>query len=141
MADENFTSLQSAQLYNGLTLAYIGDAVFEMYVRMHILKRGLTQPHRMHQMAKAYVSAQAQAEILRVWMDSGELDEDELEIVKRGRNAKGRSAPKNTDPATYRLSTAFESLIGFLYLANRLKRMEELIGKAYSIVEGNGTME
>lgn len=129
----------SAQLYNGLTLAYIGDAVYELHVRLHLLEQGQTKPRPMHQMALSYVSAQAQAAVLRRWLKEGVLEEDELAIVKRGRNAKLRSVPKHTDLATYRLSTAFECLIGYLYLANRLERLNQLIKQAYLYVEGNET--
>ena len=129
----------AAPLYNGLTLAYIGDAVYELYVRLHLLERGQTKPHPMHQMALSYVSARAQAEVLRKWIEDGVLKEDELAIVKRGRNAKLRSVPKHTDLATYRLSTAFECLIGYLYLTNRLERLNQLIHQAYLLVEGNET--
>lgn len=139
MAEEK-EQAEAVQQYNGLTLAYIGDAVFEMYVRLHLLERGLTQPQKLHQLAKGYVSAQAQAKVLSHWLETGELKVEEVAIVKRGRNAKPRSIPRHTDPATYSLSTAFESLIGFLYLANRRARLEELIEKAYSVVEGNGTL-
>ncbi|MDQ0340165.1 ribonuclease-3 family protein [Caldalkalibacillus uzonensis] len=125
-------------MYNGLTLAYVGDAVYEVYVRMHLLELGKTQSHRLHQAATRYVSAKAQAKVMSSWLEQNVLTEEELEIVKRGRNAKVRTVPKHTNLATYRLGTAFESLVGYLYLDNRLERLEALIKEAYAIIEGDG---
>lgn len=129
---------QSPHLYNGQTLAYVGDAVYELYVRLHLLQLGLSQSGRMHQAAARYVSAKAQAQIISRWLEDGLLSDEELDIVKRGRNAKVRSLPKHTDAATYHLGTAFEALIGYLYLTRRQERLERLIRAAYAIIEGNG---
>ncbi|WP_237700174.1 Mini-ribonuclease 3 [Caldalkalibacillus thermarum] len=127
----------SPHLYNGLTLAYVGDAVYEVYVRVHLLELGKTQAYRLHQAATRYVSAKAQAKVLSCWLEENVLTEEELDIVRRGRNAKVRTVPKHTDLATYRLGTAFESLIGYLYLKQRIQRLETLIQQAYAIIEGN----
>jgi ribonuclease-3 family protein len=124
-------------LYNGLALAYMGDAVFEIYVRRHLLQQGGTKAHRLHTAATQYVSAKAQAKILHVFLEEELLEEREIDIVKRGRNAKSGTSPKNTELKVYRMSTAFESLMGYLYLDEQLKRLEELIDKGLKIIEGN----
>ena len=120
---------------NSLALAYMGDAVYDVYVRHHLLHGGKTKPHRLHREATRYVSAKAQASILKQMSEEGFLSEDELAIVKRGRNAKSGTIPKNTDVQTYRHSTAFESLVGWLYLANDRERLEAVLGKAIETVD------
>ncbi|WP_316572521.1 Mini-ribonuclease 3 [Neobacillus sp. YIM B06451] len=129
------TTIDEKQL-NSLALAYMGDAVLEVYVRRHLLQKGTVKPHRLHAEATKYVSAKAQSQILFSFMDEGLLVEEEMAVVKRGRNAKSGSVPKNTDVVTYRHSTAFEALIGTLYLSGNKKRLEELIEKAFAYVEG-----
>lgn len=120
---------------NSLALAYMGDAVYEEYVRYYVLMRGKTKPNQLHRYAIHFVSAKAQAFVLKQFFDEGILTEEEQAIVRRGRNAKSGTIPKNTDVQTYRYSTAFEALIGFLFLANNKKRMEFLIEKAIEIAE------
>ncbi|WP_025028123.1 Mini-ribonuclease 3 [Caldalkalibacillus mannanilyticus] len=128
---------QAPYQYNGLALAYMGDAVFEIYVRRHLLSKGGTKPHLLHIAATKYVSAKAQAKILYALMDEDYLLEQELEIVKRGRNAKSATVPKNTDVTIYRMGTAFESLIGFLYLDEQTERLDDIVHKGFQIIEGN----
>lgn len=120
---------------NSLALAYMGDAVYETYVRRHLLQSGKVRPNQLHNMAKSYVSAKAQSFIVHTLLDEGEFTEQEIEILKRGRNAKSGTIPKNTDVQTYRYSTAFESLIGYYELRHDIKRLEEIIRKSFQIVE------
>ncbi|HZG73254.1 MAG TPA: Mini-ribonuclease 3 [Chondromyces sp.] len=122
-----FEQLEDAKQLNSLALAYMGDAVYETYVRHHLLLRGQVKPHQLHKEATYYVSAKAQAQILHKMKEEGLLTEEELAVVRRGRNAKSGTVPKNTDVQTYRHSTAFEALIGYLFLIQETKRMEELI--------------
>ena len=124
-----------AKQLNGLALAYMGDAVFESYVRRHLLYNGKVRPHQLHRTATRYVSAKAQCRILFRFMDEKLLNEEESAVVLRGRNAKSGSVPKNTDVQTYRYSTAFEALIGFLFLEGRLERLEELVEKSFNYIE------
>jgi ribonuclease-3 family protein len=124
-------------IYNGLALAYMGDAVFEIYVRRHLLHQGGTKAHQLHVAGTRYVSAKAQAKIINVFLEEGILLEREVDIVKRGRNSKSGTSPKNTELKVYRLSTAFESLLGYLYLDGQLDRLEELIYKGFKIIERN----
>jgi len=120
---------------NSLALAYMGDAVFETYVRHHLLQTGKVRPNQLHREATNYVSAKAQAMVAHQFIEEAILSEDELAVLKRGRNAKSGSVPKNTDVQTYRYSTGFEALIGTLYLSKNEVRLQELVKKAFLIVE------
>lgn len=122
---------------NSLALAYMGDAVFETYVRQHLLELGKVRPHRLHREGTRYVSAKAQCQILFQMLGNEMLSSEEEAVVMRGRNAKSGTVPKNTDVQTYRYSTAFEALMGYLYLTGQNERLEELIGQAFSFVEEN----
>ncbi len=122
---------------NSLALAYMGDAVYEVYIRHHLLHLGKTKPHHLHKAATKYVSAKAQASILKMFIEQEVLTEEEKAIVKRGRNAKSGSIPKNTDVQTYNHSTGFEALIGHLYLMKDFDRLENVIFKAIETVEAD----
>ncbi|MDN3019633.1 Mini-ribonuclease 3 [Neobacillus drentensis] len=127
-------SIDAKQL-NSLALAYMGDAIFETYVRRHLLYGGQVRPHQLHRAGTRYVSAKAQSQILFQMMDDHLLNEEEMAVVMRGRNAKSGTVPKNTDVQTYRYSTAFEALMGYLYLTDHITRLEELIQKAFLYVD------
>lgn len=130
------------KLLNSLALAYMGDAIFETYVRYHLLQNGQVKPHLLHKSATHYVSAKAQAGVLHQMMDENYFQDEEIAIIKRGRNAKSGSVPKNTDVQTYRYSTAFEALLGSLYLAGNNERLEEIINHVFRLideVEGGGS--
>lgn len=123
------------KLLNPLTLAYVGDAIYEVYVRKHLVQSGQVNPHEMHRRAVTFVSAQAQAQIIHKWLSDEELSEAEVMIFKRGRNAKSGSVPKNASIQDYRYATGFETLIGYLYLTEDIERLEILIKKAIMFVE------
>lgn len=123
---------------NSLALAYMGDAVFEKYVRLHLLQSGKVKPNKLHKEATRYVSAKAQANIAHAFIERGLLREEETAVLKRGRNAKSGTVPKNTDVQTYRYSTALEALIGYLFLGADTERLEELVQAAFLIVEEGG---
>ena len=127
--------LQDAKQMKTLALAYIGDAIYEIYVREHLIVKGIQKLQDLHQSAVKFVSAKSQAKVIIHWLDSDELDEEEQAIVRRGRNAKSGSVPKNTDVQTYRYSTAFEALLGYHYLANQEERLRILINQAIIFVE------
>ncbi|WP_042453914.1 Mini-ribonuclease 3 [Neobacillus dielmonensis] len=127
-------NLDAAQL-NSLALAYMGDAIYETYVRRHLLYSGQVRPNRLHREGTRYVSAKAQCQILFYMMDDGLLIEEELAVVMRGRNAKSGTVPKNTDVQTYRYSTAFEALMGYLFLTGQEARLETLIRQALDYVD------
>ena len=111
---------------NVITLAYLGDAVFEVYIREFLIKKGIAMVDKLQHEAINYVSAKGQVRILNYLIDNNILSQDEINIVKRGRNYNRLSHPKNTDIITYKMSTGFETLIGFLYLENK-KRLDEII--------------
>lgn len=119
---------------NPLVLAFLGDATYAHCVRYHLIARGLVKPNQLHKAANRYVSAKAQANILMNLMP--ELSADEVSIVKRGRNAKSGSSAKNADIIDYRHATAFEALIGYLYLNGKEERIAEIMQQAFAIVEG-----
>ena len=115
-------------LLNGLTLAYMGDGIYELYIRQHVLRTGKTKPNILHREATRYVSAKAQANLIQQMLDNESfLTEEELEYFKRGRNAKSHTKAKNADVITYRMSTGFEAMIGYLYLSGQNERLEEVI--------------
>lgn len=120
---------------NSLALAYMGDAVFDQYIRHHLLLKGSVRPNMLHRQAKAYVSARAQAKIVHQLLDEGFLTEEEQAVLRRGRNAKSGSVPKHTDVQTYRYSTAFEAVLGYLYLGSQQERVTEIVEKAIMIIE------
>ena len=114
-------------LINIMTLAYLGDAVYEVYIREYLIKNGIAKVEDLQKRAIDYVSAKAQARILENLIDNNILTADEIDIVKRGRNYKRTSHPKNTDIITYKMSSGFEALIGYLYLNNQVDRLNEII--------------
>lgn len=118
---------------NPLALAYIGDSVYEVYVRQYLLARGEIKPHLLHRAATRFVSAKAQADQLQLLLE--QLTEEEQSIIRRGRNAKPGTMPKNADPADYHKATAFEALIGFLYLSGKAERLHSLIEQAITNYE------
>ncbi|WP_416143831.1 Mini-ribonuclease 3 [Planococcus koreensis] len=126
---------QDVDQLNGLALAYMGDAVYEQAVREHLLRSGRVKPNTLHRQATTFVSAKAQAMVLKRLTQEGFLTEDELAVMRRGRNAKSGSVPKNTDVQTYNFSTAFEAVLGWLYLKERQERTDEVIRYAIEIVE------
>ncbi|UTR12490.1 Mini-ribonuclease 3 [Evansella sp. LMS18] len=129
-------TVKDPEQLNALALAYMGDAVLETYVRYRLISQGKVRPNRLHKTATQYVSAKAQAKVLRDFMDENLLTAEEFSVAMRGRNAKSGTIPKNTDPATYSLSTALEALFGYLYLTENNNRLDELIGQAFEIIEG-----
>ncbi|MGM9881390.1 MAG: Mini-ribonuclease 3 [Bacilli bacterium] len=107
-------------------LALLGDAVFSLYIRENLLKLGLNNPNIIQKKSVEYVSAKSQSKILNNLIENNILTEEEISIVKRGRNNKKANHPKNTDIVTYKLSTGFEALLGDLYLNNR-ERLNQIL--------------
>lgn len=113
------------KLLSPLTWAYVGDAVYELYVRTNLVNKTKLKPHKLHIESIKYVKAKAQADILKEIMDK--LTDDEKEIVRRARNAENHHLPKNAEPEDYMYSTAFEGLIGYLYLCKKDERLKEIL--------------
>ncbi len=108
-----------------LVWAYIGDSVFELYIRMYLVNNSKSKPHKLHIESIKYVKAEAQAKILKRIENT--LTEKELEIIKRGRNAENHHLPKNATVQDYMYSTGFEALIGYLYLTKKDERLSEIL--------------
>ena len=119
-----------------LVLAYLGDTVYESYVREYLIKKNINKKvNDLHKSAIKYVNAKAQATVIHAIED--ELTEDEERIYKRGRNQKSHTSPKNADIIDYKCATGFEALVGYLYLNEEKERLEYVIYKGISIIESN----
>ena len=108
-----------------LVWAYVGDCVYELYIRTHLVNTTKLNPHKLHIEAIKYVKAWAQAKLLQELNDI--LTDDEKNIVRRARNAQNHHLPKNSNVQEYMYSTAFEALIGYLYLCKKENRLKEII--------------
>lgn len=125
---------KEARLLAPLVLAYIGDAVYEVYVRNRIIEEHPDMPvHKLHKMAVKFVKAHGQSEAMTVL--EGELSKEELAVYKRGRNTKSATVPKNADVREYRRATGFEALVGYLYKAEHNERLTEIMEKAFGILK------
>ena len=116
-----------AHLIPALVLAYVGDAVYEVYVRTKIINDGFAKTNVLHHKATEYVKARAQAEILDNIYES--LTDEEKDVVRRGKNATSHTIPKNADVLDYKKATAFEALIGYLFLSDKKDRLDDIISK------------
>ena len=116
---------QDIRTYSPLTLAYIGDAIFELVVRTVLVERKNTQAEKLHKAATQIVKAETQARMIEALKES--LTPEEMSAYKRGRNAKAVTRAKNATMADYRKATGFEALMGYLYLKGDMERMIELI--------------
>ena len=114
--------------YSPLTLAFMGDCVFDMYIRSLLVANGNRGVNGLHKDKSNLVKAQAQAAMAEALQDM--LEEDEKEIYRRGRNAKTSSSAKNADMSDYHKATGFEALLGYLYLQGKEERLLELIAAA-----------
>lgn len=114
-------------LISPLVLAYIGDAVFEVYIRTKVVNEGFIKTSKLHTLATCFVKAKAQADALDKIYES--LTAEEQEIIRRGRNANSKTIPKNAEIADYKKATALEALIGYLFLAGNYNRLDEIIKK------------
>lgn len=112
---------------NGTTLAYMGDAVMEQFVREHLIRNGQVKPNKLHVSATKFVSAKAQAGMVVQLLEQNFFTEEEVAVIKRGRNANQGTVPKNTDVQTYRHATSFEAIIGYLYLLSEHDRLKEIM--------------
>lgn len=114
-----------------LTWAYVGDSIYEMYIRTYLSNQTNLNPHKLHILSIKYVKASSQAEIVKKL----ELTEDEKEIVRRGRNTENHHLPKHASAEDYMYSTAFEALIGYLYLTKRNDRLQEILKNSINLVD------
>jgi len=125
---------------NIAALAFIGDAVYEVYVRKHVMETGVAHSDVLHKMAVEYVSAEGQSKVIKALMED-ELTEDELALVKRARNhrasnsKKTRASRRGGDIMTDKYATAFEALVGNLYLREDKDRLDYLVNRSFDIIE------
>lgn len=120
-------SIMTANSYNGLSLAYIGDAIYEIYIRKYVLSLGYTKVNDLHKHVIKYTSGEGQAYCIHKFLEQNILDEEEFNIFKRGRNSHVNSSRKNLELKDYLDATGFEALMGYLYLDNKIQRLEYLI--------------
>ena len=118
---------QEVELMSPLTWAYIGDAVYELFIRNKLIDETNLKPHKLHIEAIKYVKAKSQAEKLNEIYET--LTDEEKDIVRRGRNTQNHHLPKNANVQEYMYSTAFEALIGYLYLTKQNARLKEILDK------------
>ena len=123
---ERKKDIKDVKMMSPLTWAYIGDCVYELYVRQELINKTNLKPHKLHIEAINYVKASKQAQILKGIMDK--LTEEEQDVVRRGRNSENHHLPKNASVEDYMYSTAFEALIGYLYLSRQDERLKEILG-------------
>ena len=124
---------EEAKRLNPLQLAFLGDGVFELFIRGYLLSDNTAlNVHKLHKEAITYVKAHGQSEIVKAI--EKELAEEELYIYKRGRNAKSATVPKNADVTEYRFATGFEALVGYLYLIDNEERLEFILKKSIDII-------
>lgn len=116
---------EEINLLSPLTWAYVGDCVYELYIRTKLVNKTSLKPHKLHIETIKYVKAKAQAETLKKIEDK--LTDEEKEIVRRGRNTENHHLPKNSNVQEYMYATAFESLIGYLFLTRKTKRLKEIL--------------
>ena len=112
-----------------LTWAYVGDCVYELYIRTELINKTNLKPHKLHIESIKYVKAQAQAKFLQEIYE--DLSEQEKDIVRRGRNSENHHLPKNCDLQDYMYATAFEALIGYLYLTKKEDRLKAILDKVF----------
>lgn len=130
---EEYINKIDLQLVSNQTLAFIGDAVYNVYIRTYLASKSNMQTGILHRQSIKYVSAKAQAKIIDKIVEN--LSEDEINIYKRGRNTNITTVSKNVDVIEYKKATGFEALIGELYIQKKIVRLEEIINMSIKIIE------
>jgi len=125
--------MQSVVEINPIVLAYLGDAIYEYYVRKHLIESGISNVKDLQEKAVSYVSASAQREKLMYLIDNNILTDEEITVMKRARNSKVGHHPKHCDVVTYNYSSGFEAIFGYLEFMNKKSRIDELMNIIFSI--------
>ena len=120
---------------NTTTLAYLGDAVYELMIREYVINKSPHDAGKAHKIAIKYVSSEGQAAAAKRMLADGLLNEEEERLFKRARNHRTMSRPANADARNYKVATGFEALIGFLYITEQDDRLKEIIEQAILILE------
>lgn len=137
---ENKFTPAEAKYLNPLVLAFVGDAIYEVFVRAYLVDNHRDMHvHKLHKKAVEFVKAQAQSEFVKNIID--ELTEEEFAIFKRGRNTKSATVPKNADIQDYRMATGFESLIGYLYLTEERDRLKYILNRVLDIYKQSNSQD
>lgn len=126
---------QDIRSYSPLTLAYIGDGIYELVVRSMIVTDANAPVNKLHKRSSELVKAETQAKMAFYLRDNDILDEEEMRVLKRGRNAQSYTKAKNASVSDYRWATGFEALIGYLYLLDKSDRMLEIISMGLKVVQ------
>ena len=117
--------IEDVRMLSPLVWAYVGDSVYEMFIRTNLVNKSNAKPHKLHVESIKYVKASAQCEVLKKIEEK--LTEEEKDIVRRGRNTQNHHVAKNSNVIEYAYATAFEALIGYLYLSKQDERLEEIL--------------
>ena len=126
---------KDANAYSPLALAYIGDDVFDLIIRTVVVERANRPAHELHIETVKYVKAPAQAKMIEALLEKvGFLTDEEVDLYKRGRNAKSYTSAKNASIHDYRKATGFEALVGYLYLSGRQGRLIEIVKAAVDVI-------
>ncbi|MEE1108023.1 Mini-ribonuclease 3 [Macrococcoides canis] len=133
--------VNQASLYNPLTLAYLGDAVLDLYIRNYIVREKNRKPNELHRYATFFVSAKSQAQTYDSLIGNNFFTDEEMDILMRGRNAKSHTKAKNTDVVTYKKSTGLEAVIGYLHLNDDNERLDALLDEIVLLCEKRGKDE
>ena len=120
---------------NTSTLAYLGDAVYELMIREWLVETKPNNVDKSHKAAIKYVSAEGQAKAAKAMIAASFLSEDEERLLKRARNHRTMSKPANADPRNYKVATGFEALIGYLHLLGETERLREIVDEAIRLIE------
>lgn len=134
-------TIRDGRQLNGLALAYIGDAIYELKIREQLLQTGLTKVNELQRASRQYVSAKAHAAIWEAMLADELIREEELIYFKRGRNANSHTKAKNTDVVTYRISTGVEALFGYWYVTEQHERIDEIIDWIVEQVQSGRTRQ
>ena len=118
-------SVEEVKMLSPLVWAYIGDSVYELYIRTFLVNNSNAKPHKLHMEAIKYVKAESQANIVKKIKDK--LTEEEQDIIRRGRNTENHHVAKNANLGDYSMSTGFEALIGYLYMTRQDERLKEVL--------------
>ncbi len=124
---------QDISTYSPLTLAYMGDGIYEIVIRSLVVGHGNGQVNKLHKKSSSLVKAETQSKIIKLLMD--ELTEEEVHIFKRGRNAHSFTSAKNASSADYHMATGFEAVMGYLYMEGRMQRIFELVERGLEKIE------
>ena len=125
----------NADEINVLVLAYLGDTIYEDYIRKYLINKGISNVNLLQKEAINYVSAKAQAKFLKDLMDNDFFYEDEINVIKRARNHKSGSHPKNCDIVTYKYATGLEALIGYLEISNKRGRIDDIMKEIFKLCQ------